>query len=224
MTSEDRQGRRPLALRAGSSEHVRVVLGKLLTWIQRSATWPAILGLLSAAGVLAFIMNGTSLPFSTPTIEDHSGGVRILDMRFSYGPEEANRLFEALGTEGRRAYLTLHLLPDILFPACYALAFACTSAWFLIRLLPLNHPLQWLSLTPLIAGLADVLENLSLAVVNLSYPGRIDWLTHTASVLTKIKFGLMPIGVVLLTALALLWLGRGRPASKERTRTSRQEH
>ncbi|MEL7208661.1 MAG: hypothetical protein AAGK32_10600 [Actinomycetota bacterium] len=172
-----------------------------------------ILGLLFAAGVLALIMNGTALPFSTPTIEDHAGGLRILDMRLSYGPEEANRLFDALGTEGRRAYLMLHLMPDMLFPACYALVFACTSAWFLVRLLPLNHPLQWLSLTPLIAGVADICENLSLVVVNMSHPSRIDWLTQTASVLTKVKFGLMPIGVVLLSAMGLLWFARGRPAS-----------
>jgi len=187
------------------------VLRKLLACIQNRASWPVILGLLVAAGVLGFIMNGTTLAFSTPTIEDHSGGLRILDMRFSYGPDEANRLFDALGTEGRRAYAMLHLMPDILFPTCYALAFACTSAWFLVRLLPLHHPLQWLSLTPLIAGIADILENLSLVVVNWSYPSRIDWLTQMASVLTKIKFGLMPIGVVLLSAMVVLWFARGRP-------------
>lgn len=185
-----------------------------MTCIQNRASWPAILGLLSAAGALALIMNGTDLPFSTPTIEDHSGGLRILDMRLSYGPEEANRLFEALGTEGRRAYLMLHLIPDMLFPISYALAFACTSAWFLVRLLPLDHPLQWLSLTPLISGVADISENLSLAVANSSYPSRVDWLTRIASVLTKIKFGLMPIGVVLLSVMALVWFTRGRPESR----------
>ena len=105
------------------------MLRRLLAWIQNGASPPVILGLLSAAGVLGFIMNGTDWPFSTPTIEDHSEGLRILDMRFSYGPAEADRLFEALGTEGRRADLMLHLMPDMLFPACYALAFACTSAW-----------------------------------------------------------------------------------------------
>ncbi len=190
------------------------MLRRLLAWIQDRASWPVILGLLSATGVLALIMNGTELPFSTPTIEDHSGGLRILDMRFSYGPEEANHLFEALGTEGRRAYLMLHLMPDMVFPACYALAFACTSAWLLVRLLPPDHPLQWLSLTPLISGAADILENLSLAVANASYPRRIDWLIYVASVLTKIKFGLMPIGVVLLSVMALLWFTRGRPEIK----------
>jgi len=174
---------------------------------------------LSAASVLAFIMNGTELPFSTPTIEDHSGGLRIMDMRFSYGPEAANHLFEALGAEGRRAYIMLHLMPDMLFPISYALAFACTSAWFLVRLLPLSHRLQWLILTPLISGVADIFENLSLVVANSSYPSRIDWLTHVASLMTKIKYGLMPIGVVLLSVMALLWFIRGRPESKVLTRS-----
>ena len=200
------------------------MLGRLVACIQTRASWPVILGLLSAAGVLALIMNGTELPFSTPTIEDHSGGLRILDMRLSYGPEEANHLFDALGTEGRRAYLMLHLMPDMLFPTCYALAFACTSAWFLVRLLPLDHPLQWLSLTPLISGVADILENLSLAVANSSYPTRIDWLTHVASTLTKIKFGLMPIGVMLLGVMVLLWFTRGRPESRLQREAEPQGH
>ena len=190
------------------------MLRRVLAWIQNAARWPVILGLLSAAGVLTFIMNGTDLPFSSPAIEDHSAGLRILDMRFSSGPEEANHLVEALGTEGRRAYLVLHLVPDMLFPISYALAFALTSAWFLVRLLPLDHPVQWLSLTPLISGVADILENLSLVVANSSYPSRIDWLTQLASLLTKLKFGLMPIGVVLLSVMALLWFIRGRPESK----------
>ena len=190
------------------------MLRRVLARIQNGARWPVILGLLSAVGVLAFIMNGTNLPFSTPTIEEHSGGLRLLDMRLSYGPDEANQFFEALGAEGRRASIMLHLMPDILFPISYALAFACTSAWFLVRLLPLDHPFQWLSLTPLISGVADILENLSLVVVNSSYPSRIDWLTQVASWLTKIKFGLMPIGVVLLTAMVVLWLSRGRPKSR----------
>jgi hypothetical protein len=56
----------------------------------------------------------------------------------------------------------------MLFPIGYGLVFAFTSAWFLVRLLPLDHPLQWLSLTPLISSLADILENLSLVMSSLS--------------------------------------------------------
>ncbi len=189
------------------------MLRKILLFLQNKTSWSAILGSLVAASLLMFIMNGTDLPFSNPTIEDHSGGVPILDMRLSYTPEEAYHLFSALGATGRQAYRTLHLVPDTLFPIAYALAFAFTSAWFLVRLLPLDNPLQWLSLTPLISGLADVLENLSLVFASLMYPNQIDWLIQLASVLTKIKFGLMPVGVIALSILMVMWLIRKRPKS-----------
>jgi len=189
------------------------MLKKILTFIQYKTSWLMILGLLAAAGLLTFIMNGTALPFSTPTIEEHSGGVPILDMRMSYTPEEAYQLFTALGTAGRQAYRTLHLVPDMLFPISYALLFAFTGAWFLVRLLPLEHPLQWLILTPLISGLADILENLSLVISSLMYPNRMDWLAQVASLLTKIKFGLMPIGLVFLIIIVVMWFVRKRPAS-----------
>jgi len=189
------------------------MLKKTLTFIQYKTNWLAILGLLAAAGLLMFIMNGTALSFSTPTIEAHSGGVPILDMRISYTPDEAYELYKALGTAGRQAYRTLHLVPDMLFPISYALLFAFTGAWFLVRLLPLEHPLQWLILTPLISGMADILENLSLVVSGLAYPNRMDWMAQIASLLTKIKFGLMPAGAVFLIIIMVVWFIRKRPAS-----------
>lgn len=185
----------------------------VLTFIQHKTSLPTILGMLVAAGLLMFVMNGTDLPFSNPTIEDHSGGVPIMDMRMSYTPDEVYELYTALGTEGRQAYRTLHLVPDVLFPIAYSLAFSFTAAWFMVRLLPLDHRLQWLSLTPLISGLADILENLSLVICGLVYPSRIDWLAQVASLLTKIKFGLMPVGVVLLSIIVVIWFIRNRPAS-----------
>jgi len=189
------------------------MLKKTLTFIQYKTSLLAILGLLAAAGLWMFIMNGTALSFSTPTIEAHSGGVPILDMRMSYTPEEAYQLFTALGTAGRQAYLILHLVPDTIFPIGYALTFAFISAWFLVRLLPLDHRLQWLSMIPLISGLADVIENLSLVICNLAYPGRIDWLVRFAHLLTKVKFGLLPIGLVFLIIIVVMWFVRKRPAS-----------
>ncbi len=186
---------------------------RILTFIQHRTNGLTILGLLAATAMLMFLMNGTELPFSTPTIEEHSEGVPILDTRASYTSEDAYELFAALGTEGRRAYLILHLVPDTIFPIGYALLFAFISAWFLVRLLPLDHRLQWLSMIPLISGLADVLENLLLVVANLAYPGRVDWLVRFAHVLTKVKFGLLPIGLVFLAVIVVVWFIRKRPVS-----------
>jgi len=190
------------------------MLKKILTFIQYKTSWPMILGLLAVTILMMFLMNFTELPFSNPTIVEHSGGLTILDLRESFTPEDAYELFAALGTEGRQAYLTLHLLPDMLFPIGYALTFAFISAWFLVRLLPLDHALQWLSLIPLISGLADVLENLLLVIANLAYPARVDWMVQVAHLLTKVKFGLLPIGLLFLIIIVVAWFVRKRPASK----------
>lgn len=189
------------------------MLIKILTFIQHKTSGPAILGLLAATALMMFLMNGTDLPFSSPTIEEHSGGIPILDLRKSYTPDDAYELFSALGTEGRRAYRTLHLVPDTLFPIGYALVFAFISAWFMVRLLPLEHRLQWLSMIPLVSGLADVLENLLLVMASLAYPSRMDWAVWMAHLLTKVKFGLLPIGVVFLTIIVVVWFVRKRPES-----------
>jgi len=97
------------------------MLKKTLTFIQYKTSWLTILGLLAITGLMLFIMNGTKLPFSNPTIVEHSGGIPILDLRTSYSPDDAYELFAALGTEGRQAYRVLHLVPDTLFPIGYAL-------------------------------------------------------------------------------------------------------
>jgi hypothetical protein len=192
------------------------MLKKILTFIQNKTSWLAILGLIACSGLMMYLMNWTNLPFSSPTIQEYSGGLTILDLRSNFSPDDAYELFSALGAEGRQAYLFLHLVPDTLFPVGYALAFAFMSAWFLVRLLPLDHRLQWLSMIPLISGLSDVLENISLVICNLAYPRRIDWLVRLAHLLTKVKFGLLPIGLVFLIIIVVIWFIRKRPASNVR--------
>mgnify|MGYP001829087441 FL=1 len=189
------------------------MLRKILTFIQIRTSWLVILGLIAVSALMMYLMNWTHLPFSTPTIQKYSGGIPILDLRSDFSPDDAYLLFSALGAEGRQAYRTLHIFPDALFPISYALAFAFLSAWFLVRLLPLDHRLQWLSMIPLISGLSDVLENLSLVIANLAYPGRIDWLVQLAHLLNKVKFGLLPIGLVFLIIIIGAWFVQKRPES-----------
>jgi hypothetical protein len=40
-----------------------------------------------------------------------------------------------------------------------------------------------------------------------------DWMAQIASLLTKIKFGLMPVGAVFLIIIMVVWFIRKRPAS-----------
>ena len=191
------------------------MLKKILTFIQERTSWRAILGLLSVSLVLMFVMNGTNLPFSGPTIERLSGGLPTLDLRPSFTPDDAYELFTALGTEGRQAYRFFHLVPDTLFPLGYSLMFAFIAAWFLVRLLPRDHRLHLLCLIPLVSGLADLLENYCLVFAGLAYPGRMDWLVRGAFLMNRIKFGLLPIGLVFLIVIVVIWFIRKRPGPVE---------
>ena len=195
------------------------MLKKILTFIQEKASWLTILGLLAASGILLFLINGTNLPFSEPTIEKFSGGLPILDTRSSFTPEDAYQMFSALGEEGRYAYRLFHLVPDTLFPISYSLTFAFISAWFIMRLLPLDHTYHWLSLIPLVSGLADILENICLVFSSLAYPGRVDWLVQTAFIMNRVKFGLLPIGLIFLIVIVIIWLIRKRPGPLEENRS-----
>jgi hypothetical protein len=136
-------------------------------------------------------------------------------MRSSFTPDDAYELFTALGNEGRQAYRLFHLVPDTLFPICYSVTFAFISPWFLVRLLPRDHNLQLLCLIPLISGLADILENYCIVLASLAYPSRIDWLVRGAFLMNRIKFGLLPIGLVLLIIIVVIWFIRKRPGPYE---------
>lgn len=197
-----------------------MILRKMLTFIQDKTSWLAILSLLMTSILLMFLMNGTSLPFSAPTIEKLSGGIPILDMRSSFTPDDAYELFTALGNDGRQSYRLFHLFPDTLFPIGYSLTFSFISAWFLMRLLPRDHYPQLLSLIPLVSGLADILENYSIVLASLAYPSKIDWLVHGAFLMNRIKFGLLPIGLVLLTTIVVIWFIRKRPDQIDENRLS----
>lgn len=105
-------------------------------------------------------------------------------------------------------------MPDSILPICYSLVFAFISVWFLVRLLPLDHRLQWLSMIPLISGVADLLENMLLVTANLAYP---DGLVRLAQLMTRVKFGLLLLGLLFLTVLVVVWLIRGAAARSPRT-------
>ena len=64
------------------------MLKKILTFIQYKTSWPMILGLLAVTILMMFLMNFTQLPFSNPTIVEHSGGLPILDLRESFSPDD----------------------------------------------------------------------------------------------------------------------------------------
>lgn len=129
-------------------------------------------------------------------------GLDLLDSRVWYDPEEAAALFDALDrvdASARAVYATTALTIDMVFPACYGLVFAA----LLFRLLRGGWPLY---LLPLILAVSDVLENVTVAALVLSYDGEPSPLAWLAAALTLVKTALIGATLVAVCAGGARWL------------------
>lgn len=183
------------------------MLDRLQRTIQKHANWRTALVLLVALAALSMLLNVTNAPIGLRSLTAHSGGLVIVDMRADYTPEDVYELLEALGPQGRRLYATMHLTADAVFPVVYSSFFALITAWLLRSLAGADRPVQRLILLPYVAGLSDLSENVCVLVMNAAFPQRIDALAWVARVLTTIKFGLLPVGLVtiVVSGAILLW-------------------
>ena len=172
------------------------------TVIRRIATWPmaSLLMLLMWAGQLGFMWR-----------HDRLGGVELLDRRQWYTPDQAAAVFaelDRLDSGARQLYALTELTLDMAFPLAYGLLFAI----LLSRLFEGGGRL-WV-LLPLVAAAADVLENLSISYLALTFVGPPTAVAWVAAGFTAAKSGL-----ILASLLAVLFgavrglLRRPRPGS-----------
>lgn len=133
--------------------------------------------------------NTLHFKWSVPSMLARSNGLPLLDMRFNYAPEDAHRLFDALGADGRTAYLELLWSVDILIPLL-----AMTFLW---AALSRGAFQQWRRLA-LVGGCADYLENIAITILLLNYPARMETIAYVAATFTLIKH----LGYVSATGLA----------------------
>ena len=151
------------------------MLDSLYRALEHIATWP-IFGIILVVFVLLV------LGFRK---RDHALGVgkdvKLLDGRMGgYTPEEVSDLMNKLGDRGRRIYGFTAITLDLIFPfVCGALpVILLIWCWGRTDLL----------LLPVIAVIADLLENSSVAYLAFSYKGKISPVARIASLFTKIKW------------------------------------
>ncbi len=121
--------------------------------------------------ILANLVYAVMLIITIPKTMMFSNGMKLLDMMpFGYSPEYINSLFETLGENGRDIYLYNQIPIDMIYPFLFGIGYCLLIAYFLKKLNKLNSVCFYLCLLPLIAGLADYMENLGLVTMLTSYP------------------------------------------------------
>jgi hypothetical protein len=91
------------------------------------------------------------------------GREKLLDGRYWYSKAEAGSLLDKLGRWGRRLYAVTAVTLDLVFPFAYGLL----AGLLLVRFWPSSQ--AWLLILPLITVIADLLENITIAVMSWSY-------------------------------------------------------
>lgn len=148
--------------------------------------------------------------WSAPRIEDLSGGLRLLDMRFTgYSFDEARDFLAAIGNEGRALYLGPQLWLDMLFPPLLGAVLFFTYRWLFPG--PAGLIIGTLSLTSVVL---DYLENAALAaMLRAGADGLTPELAATASQWTMAKWSVTLVGLVaLMIGIALRLHRRWRAA------------
>ncbi|MGK0413677.1 MAG: hypothetical protein ACJA1B_001885 [Polaribacter sp.] len=152
--------------------------------IERNISGKRVLGLFMLTNLVYAFM----LIFTIPKTMRFANGMKLLDMMpTGYDFNYVNTLFGALGNNGRETYLTYQIPVDMIYPLLFAVSYCAVMAYFLKKINKLNIPLMYLSLLPIIAGIADYLENIGIISMLNSYPNLTKTTVNTTSIFSIIK-------------------------------------
>ena len=138
--------------------------------------------------LLTNIVYAYMLLVTIPATMEFSNGLQLLDMMpVGYNLEYVNTLFHTLGDYGRQMYLTKQIPVDLIYPLLFGISYAAVLAYFLLKLPKLNSKFLYLCLLPVIAGLADYLENIGIISMLNTYPNVTETTVNITSMFSVIK-------------------------------------
>lgn len=151
-----------------------------------------------------------------PATMDFSNGLQLLDMMpAGYDLEVVNTLFHTLGDIGRQTYLTKQIPVDMIYPLLFAISYAAVLAYFLTKLSKLNPNYLYLCLLPIIAGIADYIENIGIISMLNAYPTVTETSVHITSMFSIIKSSATTIYfLVLIVVLMIIGFRKLKSRSK----------
>ena len=130
-----------------------------------------------------------------------------LDKPYMYSPDEVFEVLTGWGEDGRIKQFQFHITWDILLPGVYFFFLGFLIAWLTKRGFRQNSKWQNLCLLSSVAVI-DVLENITLFLLILVYPSKIDILSWLKTGLTLIKYYIF--GPAILSALFFSGIHAGK--------------
>ncbi|QFZ55748.1 hypothetical protein FEZ18_13530 [Oceanihabitans sp. IOP_32] len=157
---------------------------RLTKFIEKNISGKKVLGLFILTNAVYTFM----LTVTIPKTLEFSNGMKLLDMMpTGYDLDYVSELFSLLGENGRLTYLNNQIPLDMIYPLLFGLSYCLLLGYFLKKLNKLNSPYKYLCLIPIIAGIADYLENFGIIRMLKSYPDLTEISVNTTSLFSLIK-------------------------------------
>ena len=185
---------------------------RLIKFIEQHISGKKVLALFILTNLVYTFM----LTVTIPKTMEFSNGMKLLDMMpTGYDFNYVSELFSALGEDGRLTYLTKQIPVDMVYPLLFGLSYCLLMGYFLKKLNKLKSLYTYLCLLPIIAGIADYLENLGIITMLKNYPELNETAVYTTNVFTLIK---SLSTSVFFIALILILIGLGIKAINRKSR------
>lgn len=184
---------------------------RLTKFIDSKNSGKIILGLFILTNIIYIYM----LMVTIPKTMEFSNGMKLLDMMpTGYDWNYVNELFNTLGENGRKTYLTNQIPVDMFYPLLFGLSYCLIFAYFLKKLGKLSSSFIYLCLLPIIGGIADYLENFGIIKMLNDYPDLTETavnVTNTFSVLKSTSSSIFFIAlIVILIILGIKFVKRNK--------------
>lgn len=157
---------------------------KFTVLLEKHISGKKVLGLFILTNVVYMFMLFVTIPKTMA----FANGMNLLDMMpAGYNLSYVNKLFNTLGEIGQETYLTNQIPIDMIYPFLFGVSYALLLGYFLKKLKKLSTPYSYLCLLPIIAGIADYLENFGIITMLKSYPELTKNMVRTTSTFSMVK-------------------------------------
>jgi hypothetical protein len=157
---------------------------RLVKFIEQNISRKKVLGLFVLTNIIYVFM----LTVTISRTMNFSHGMKLLDiMPTGYDLNYVSELFNSLGEIGRGTYLTNQLPVDMIYPLLFGLTYCLLLGYFLKKINKLNTSFAYLCLLPIIAGVADYLENFGIITLLKINPDLTEIAVKTTSTFSLIK-------------------------------------
>lgn len=133
--------------------------------------------------------------------------MRVLDTEVYYGVDRANEIISGYPPLVKQKVIFFARVYDTIFPVIYVTIFISAITLLMQRLVTGHSKWKLLNLLPILAGVADLLENAFIVILIQQHPNITEAMVQRAAIFTLLKWGLIIVCILIVIVQgALVWL------------------